>query len=184
MTTADYIEAFRTSNQTVIRQFYNRYRSEFFLQVGAPFNVTDEDLLADVWQDSVIRLWQLIGDGRLTEERLGNKTLMAFLVGIGEKAMYENLRKLKEQNLPDPDMQHEDMGETMRDYDKNEQMETVREVVWNMPNPCRQLLVHFYWDELDFATIATRMNYSNADSAKSQKAKCMKKLMIALKKYI
>lgn len=184
MTTKEYIEAFRASDQAVIRQFYNRYRSEFFRQVGAPFGISDEDLLADVWQDSVLRLWQLIGDGRLTEERLGNKTLMAFLLGIGEKIMLENLRKQKEQNLPDPDMQHEDPDEAVRSYDDRERLETVREVVWNMPDPCRQLLVHFYWDELDYDTIAARMNYANADSAKSQKAKCMKKLMAVLKKYM
>jgi len=184
MSTKDYIEAFRRSDQAVIRQFYNQYRAEFFRQIGVPFSITDEDLLADVWQDSVVRLWQLIGDGKLNEERLGNKTLMAFLIGIGEKIMYENLRKLKEQNLPDPDMQLEDNDEAIRAYDDKERMETIRETVWNMPNPCRQLLVYFYWDELDFERIAALMNYSGADSAKTQKFKCMKKLIAALKKFI
>jgi DNA-directed RNA polymerase specialized sigma24 family protein len=184
MTTKEYIEAFRRSDQAVIRQFYNRYRPEFFQQIGAAFSITDEDLLADIWQDSVIRLWQLIGDGKVTEERLGNKTLMAFLIGIGEKITYENLRKLKEQNLSDPDIQPEDTDEAIRSYDDRERMETIRETVWNMPDPCRQLLVYFYWDELDFERIAALMHYSGADSAKTQKFKCMKKLMAALKKFI
>lgn len=183
MTTAEYIEAFRRSDQQVIRQFYNRYRQEFFTQVGTPFEVTDEDTLADVWQDSIVRLWELIRDDKVTEERLGTKTLMAFLVGIGEKLMMEYLRKHKENNLPDPDMQHEDIDEAVRDYDSRERQAMIRETVWNMPNPCRQLLIHFYWDELDFETIAQKMNYSNADSAKTQKFKCMKKLMAVLKKF-
>ncbi|QQS29995.1 MAG: sigma-70 family RNA polymerase sigma factor [Sphingobacteriales bacterium] len=41
---------------------------------------------------------------------------------------------------------------------------------------CKKILTHFYWDNWNMAKIAEEINYTNADNAKTQKAKCMKRL--------
>ena len=46
-----------------------------------------------------------------------------------------------------------------------------------------ELLRRFYWDRLSGVEIAQAMNYSNADSVKTQKNKCMKKLKPIVEKF-
>ena len=60
---------------------------------------------------------------------------------------------------------------------KNEEMKDfVERAVAELTPPCDELLRRFYWDRLSGVEIAQAMNYSNADSVKTQKNKCMKKL--------
>ena len=52
----------------------------------------------------------------------------------------------------------------------------IKEVVDNMGEPCAPLLMSFYWEKKSWAIIAEELEYSGADSAKTQKSKCMGKL--------
>ena len=52
----------------------------------------------------------------------------------------------------------------------------VDRVVAQLKPPCDKILRLFYWDRMSGAEIARVMNYSNADSVKTQKNKCMNKL--------
>ncbi len=95
MTDYDYIAGFRNDNQKVISQFYTKYSSEFCKNISRKYSIKDEDLLYDIFQDAVIRLWRNIQDGKLTESTL-TTTLTGYLYGIGEKVTLEPLRKRKE----------------------------------------------------------------------------------------
>lgn len=52
----------------------------------------------------------------------------------------------------------------------------IKELVDNMGEPCEPLLMSFYWEKKSWAIIAEELEYSGADSAKTQKNKCMGKL--------
>ena len=52
----------------------------------------------------------------------------------------------------------------------------IKEVVDNMGEPCEPLLMSFYWEKKSWAIIAEELEYSGADSAKTQKSKCMGRL--------
>jgi len=65
-----------------------------------------------------------------------------------------------------------------------EREDLVERVVADMKPPCSNLLKAFYWDKLSGAEIAKKQNFSNADSVKAQKYKCMKKLKTLLKPFI
>jgi len=52
----------------------------------------------------------------------------------------------------------------------------IKEVVDSMGEPCEPLLRNFYWEKKSWAIIAKELVYSGADSAKTQKNKCMGKL--------
>ncbi len=54
----------------------------------------------------------------------------------------------------------------------------IKEVVDNMGEPCEPLLMSFYWEKKSWAIIAEELEYSGADSAKTQKNKCMGKLKV------
>lgn len=238
MTDYDYIAGFRNDNQKVISQFYTKYSSEFCKNISRKYSIKDEDLLSDIFQDAVIRLWRNIQDGKLTESTL-TTTITGYLYGIGEKVALETLRKRKEvylsaeytpvvkqQMSEDPYITWlEEVEEPMRlfasthspserlvewerltdsykqkhhdklvntdympqdslsSFEQEERARKVQEIVNQMGLPCAPLLLKFYWDKLSWEQIAQELNYSNANSAKTQKNKCMNKLKASYKNH-
>ena len=72
----------------------------------------------------------------------------------------------------------------MKYYLEEEREHVIREQIMRMGKPCAPLLKGFFWEEKSMDTLAQELGYSNADSAKSQKAKCMKKVMTYVKQNL
>jgi len=53
---------------------------------------------------------------------------------------------------------------------------TLRKLVSSLPSPCEEILWGYYDDNLSIDTLATLLNYKNADTVKSRKSQCMSKL--------
>lgn len=85
----------------------------------------------------------------------------------------------------------EEWNHLTEDYEKNQKSKStllssaleadfrvviIKDAVDNMGKPCEPLLRNFYWEEKTWAAIAKELKYSGADSAKTQKNKCMGKL--------
>lgn len=173
-----YISAFRQNNQKAMTTFYDANQRSFIKSIGAKFHILNSDLLQDVYQDSFCRLWENIQRNKLTESSL-TTSLPAYLYGIGEFVMYEYLRKQKESLVTDEQMNdyaNELELNGLKEYEQLEQYEVIKETVNQMGKPCAPLLLKFYWEELSWDTIAIQLGYSNANSAKTQKNKCMNKL--------
>ena len=77
-----------------------------------------------------------------------------------------------------------------KDYDSeysdecSERFAMVRQAVDSMTEPCNSILTLYYWDDKNMQEIAEVQGYANADSAKSQKSKCMNKLRVYIKKIL
>ena len=178
MTDQEYIHAFRRNEQSVITAFYTRNKERFITHIGRKFHILDRDTLFDVYQDSIWRLWKNIQQGKLTEAKL-TSTLVAYLQeGIGENVMLETLRKQKESIADDEQLQK--LEDELDDIDDviahEERIEAIRKTISNMGKPCSPLLKLFYWERLSWDVIANQLGYSNADTAKTQKYKCIQKL--------
>lgn len=53
--------------------------------------------------------------------------------------------------------------------------------------PCRRLLLMFYWEEASMETIAGQLGFANAETAKAKKYQCKKaleKMVKAVLEYI
>ena len=72
----------------------------------------------------------------------------------------------------------------MAHYYDEERERIIREQVMLIGKPCAPLLQGFYWEDKSMETLAQELGYSNADSAKAQKAKCMKKVMTFVKQKL
>lgn len=178
MTDQEYIQAFRRNDQSAITAFYTQHKERFITHIGSKFHILDRDTLFDVYQDSIWRLWENIQQGKLTEEKL-TVSLVAYLQeGIGEKVMLETLRKQKE-SIADEEqiMKLEDELDDIDDVIAHEErIETIRKTLDKMGKPCAPLLKLFYWEKLSWEVIADQLGYNNADTAKTQKYKCIQKL--------
>ena len=202
MTDIEIIRAFEANDQEGIREAYYAWRMPFFQTIQIRTGL-DEDYLDDAYQEAVIRLQQHILTGRLTADNL-QRSLLAYLKAIGIFTAREIMRGRRE--LPESRLQlreDEDGDDSLADelsegeqdlgvtneaafdpsayYDEEERERVIRNEIQLMGKPCAPLLIGFYWYQKTMEKLATELNYSNADSAKSQKAKCMKKLTTYVK---
>ena len=172
MTNKEYFIGFQTNDQQVITSFYEKFQPNFKRSLISKYTILDDEFLADVYQDTVIRLWENIQRGRITLDNL-TSDLTGYLFGIGENVLREHLRKKKEiliEDLPEsPDLGNDIL------------QDEIKEVVEAMDKPCAPLLLKFYWEGYSMDEISIQLGYANANSAKTQKNKCMNKLKAIFK---
>jgi RNA polymerase sigma factor (sigma-70 family) len=140
----------------------------------------DDDFLADTYQDAIIRLWENIRRKSIQIENF-TSDITAYLFGIAENVLREQLRKRKEVFLEElleiPDY----VGKYVKSFEINERNLAIRDLVDSMDSPCAPLLLKFYWEGYSMDEIAIQLGYANANSAKTQKNKCMNKLKAIFK---
>lgn len=182
MNDKDYISGFRHNNEAVIASFYKEYRTQFIQYFKTRYGKSEE-YVTDLYQESCIILWQNIRDSKLTEDNL-TSSLSTYLLSIGRYTMMAGDRKYKE-ILDDDSIRRlrfvEDNEEELRN--RIEREEFVDRVVNSLQSPCAELLQAFYWNKLTGQQIADKLGYSNADSVKTQKHKCMGKLKALIAKF-
>ena len=165
------------------------------------------DDMDDAYQEAFIRLQQHILTERLTADNI-QKSLLAYFKTIGRYVALEIInQRNKGQHQPnkDEDIDAIDIKEELEfsddpivDYpqsstqlfDPNEEMDTqereriIRSLVEQLGKPCAPLLLGHLWENKSMEILAQELGYSNADSAKSQKAKCMKKVKTFVKQQL
>ncbi|MBQ5369827.1 MAG: sigma-70 family RNA polymerase sigma factor [Peptococcaceae bacterium] len=100
MTNHEYIIGFQNNDQRVITTFYEKFEKNFKRNLISKHSIHDEDLLADIYQETIIRLWENIQRGRIAQENL-TADIAGYLYGIGKNVLREQFRKMKEQSLED-----------------------------------------------------------------------------------
>lgn len=185
MSDLEYIEAIRNDNQQAISAFYREYKDNFVRSIRRKYTGLRDDFLSEIYQESILRLWQNIQEGKLTEANLTG-TLAGYLYRVGDLVTKEIRRR--EENFktvePNEDLEKQlaNISYTSEDSD-NGMFRAIRNVVNNMGTPCAPLLLKFYWEKHSLETIAEELGYKDANSAKTQKYKCMRKLKVQILKH-
>ena len=197
MTDKEIIQSFLDNDQNGIREAYYAWRMPFQQVIYARTHL-DIDYMDDAYQEAFIRLQQHILTERLTKENI-HSSLLAYLKEIGYYVALEmiNARRempitLVQKNDTDDDASLEeaigDEGDNaeasfdpMQQMDVQERERVIRQLVEQIGQPCAPLLIGKLWENKSMAVLAEELGYSNADSAKAQKTKCMKKLVAWIK---
>ena len=179
----DIINGFKGNDERIITNFYKEFRFRFCAFFRTRYS-KDEEYVNDLYQDSCAVFWNNIQTGKLTIENLSS-SLTTYLISIGKYTMMAKDRKYRE-IVNDEEIKRlnfvEDDAEELKS--RIEREDFVERMVSEMKPPCSDLLKAFYWDKLSGAEIAEKQNFSNADSVKAQKYKCMKKLKSLLETFI
>jgi RNA polymerase sigma factor (sigma-70 family) len=205
MTDKEIIESFLNNDQMGIRKAYYAWRMPFDQSISRLLP-NDEDR-ADAYQEAFIRLQQHILTERLTADNI-QKSILAYFKTIGRYVALEIInQRNKGQNHTDEENDIDTINikeelefsdETMDDeplssdqsFDPNDDMDTqereriIRSLVEQLGKPCAPLLLGHLWENKSMEILAQELGYSNADSAKSQKAKCMKKVKTFVKQQL
>jgi RNA polymerase sigma factor (sigma-70 family) len=205
MTDKEIIESFLNNDQMGIRKAYYAWRMPFDQSI-LRLLPNDEDR-ADAYQEAFIRLQQHILTERLTADNI-QKSILAYFKTIGRYVALEIInQRNKGQNHTDEENDIDTINikeelefsdEPMDDeplssdqsFDPNDDMDTqereriIRSLVEQLGKPCAPLLLGHLWENKSMEILAQELGYSNADSAKSQKAKCMKKVKTFVKQQL
>lgn len=197
MTDKEYIKKFTINDQSAMAGFYDHVYPKFVTYFRNKYNKPEEYSM-DLFHESYMAMYDNILCGKLTQDNL-TSSLYQYLLGIAIRKMQAGDRKNHEFDRVNLYHKGEDEEEVLdvrvqkqmvesADADdaekKQEELKDfVERAVAELNPPCNELLRHFYWDRLSGIEIAEAMNYSNADSVKTQKNKCMKKLKPIVEQY-
>ena len=204
MTDKEIIQSFLDNNQRGIREAYYAWRMPFEQSLTRLLPNTDD--MDDAYQEAFIRLQQHILTERLTADNI-EKSLLAYFKTIGRYVALEIInQRNKGRNRTDEDevtgaidiKEDLELSDDMDDepqysdqsFDPNDDMDTqereriVRSLIEQLGKPCAPLLLGYLWENKSMEMLAQELGYSNADSAKSQKAKCMKKVKTFFKQQL
>ena len=203
MTDKEIIQSFLDNDQNGIRKVYYAWRKPFEQALSHLLPNTDD--MDDAYQEAIIRLQQHILTERLTPDNI-NKSLLAYFKTIGRYVALEIINQRNrgqqdtktEEETPhiisdvnttdssDVDSDDEPI-EIDRPFDPNESMDIqereriIRSLVEQLGAPCAPLLIGFLWENKSMSNLAQELGYSSADSAKTQKSKCMNKVKTFVK---
>ena len=207
MTDKEIIQSFLDNNQNGIREVYYAWRMPFEQSLARLLPNTDD--MDDAYQEAFIRLQQHILTERLTTNNV-EKSLLAYFKTVGRYVALEIInQRSKGRQFPeaeDDETSHiiplvnqtnslnidpeEEQVEVDLPFDPNTSMDiqererVIRSLVDQLGAPCAPLLIGFLWKNQSMSELAQELGYSSADSAKTQKSKCMKKVMTFVKQKL
>ena len=169
-----------------LNRFLSDERGRVLSYLRKQFSVSDDDL-DDIFQESSMALFLNVRDGKLSTltSSLGtyfmkvciNQTLK--FLGKNSKTMplFDD-RRITNSDFVRDDKIAELYGACIdaEEEEKKTRMELlVNNIIASMTDTCKNILHGYYWDDFSTSTIADMFNFSDANSVKAQKYKCVKK---------
>lgn len=164
------LDRLREGDREVLEKIYLEFRSDFLSFAGKIHK--DRDTLLDVYQDSIIALYENVQSGKLTSV---NSSLKTYLFSIGKFKLYrmnKDAHRYTDEETPEGFELFDEMH--LFDEDINtERIERIGEAMEKLGKKCRELLRLFYYRGYDLEGIKNEMGLENKNTAKSQKSRCI-----------
>lgn len=174
MTDQEFIYKIAQGDNRTFTILYNQYRSEFVGYIGKRYK-GDSETIFELYQDACVALYDNIHSGKLQVLNPGVK-LKTYLFRIGYNKLVDKYRKDKKSIPFIENVDYVQEDDLQYDDPCTERFAIIRQAVDAMKEPCNTILSLYYWEDKSIKEIALLQGYANADSAKSQKSKCMGKL--------
>ncbi len=163
------ISRLKEGNENAFRKLYNLFYKSCRQWVRNHFDA-DSDRFEDVYQDSMIVLYEAALDGKLDHLSCSLKT---YLFAICRNQMLRQFRLQKRQ-----DEKVEEVAVYQREWlepeeSDQESVELVKMTIQETEEPCRSILTLFYYDGRSIDEIAASLGYSNKNVVKVQKSRCL-----------
>ena len=169
-----------------LNRFLSDERGRVLSYLRKQFSVSDDDL-DDIFQESSMALFLNVRDGKLSTltSSLGtyfmkvciNQTLKFLGKNSRTKPLFDD-RRITNSDFVRDDKIAELYGACIdaEEEERKTRMELlVNNIIASMTDTCKNILHSYYWDDFSTSTIADMFNFSDANSVKAQKYKCVKK---------
>jgi RNA polymerase sigma factor (sigma-70 family) len=123
-------------------------------------------------------LWEKVRSGNFHYDA----KLSTFVVAVVKNLWLRRLARQRRES-PDP-LEFDRTANTdpspLDELIESDRAKQVRGALEKLGDPCKKLLLLFYWDEYSLEQIAAAMGFANAETVKSKKYQCKK----ALEQYL
>ena len=130
-------------------------------------NSGTEEEAKDIFQDALIIFWEKARTGKF---ELSSK-ISTFIYSVCQNLWHKELTR-KQRHVA----QEHDVADIAPESDHQERIAIVDRCMQQLKPDCRQILMYYYFDQLPMTEIAQKMEFANADSAKTKKYKCKQEL--------
>ena len=139
-----------------------------------PFDAAQNESFLDVLQEALIVLWERVRSGRFEY----TAQLGTFVFATARNLWLRRLARMRRERpgIPDGIDVPDDRDSALDIMMESERSRLLERALHQLGEPCRELLMLFYWEELSLNDIAQRMGFANADTVKSKKYQCKKAL--------
>jgi RNA polymerase sigma factor (sigma-70 family) len=170
----------KTQLNDAILSLYRRYSdlvSSFLINYGASEQDAD-----DVFQETVIAFINIVQQGKFRMEA----SIKTFLVSVARNIWRNEQKKrmrtdFREQRFESGRPQSEDgINEWINESEKKRQL---RDLVYKLGEPCRKLLMLFYYESLSMKEILNYLPYENEQVVRNKKYKCLQQLTEIMKNH-
>ncbi len=132
-------------------------------------NSGDENVVDDILQDTVIAVWKNVHK----PDFMLQAKLSTYVLAIAKNLWFKELKKRSRFKLVDETNHLNTPSEEMKlNMDKS----IIIQLVEEMDETCKKLLSYFYFDGFNNVLIAEKLGFANANTVKSKKYQCFKKL--------
>jgi RNA polymerase sigma factor (sigma-70 family) len=129
----------------------------------------------DIFQEAVVALIKLVKEGKYRQQA----SIRTFLIAISKNIWFNEIRKRKSTENrekiyeDDRDIIESDISEQIGDLEVKKQF---RELLNRLGDPCKKLLLLFYYEDMSMKEIVSHLPYENEQVVRNKKYKCLKQL--------
>jgi RNA polymerase sigma factor (sigma-70 family) len=169
----------KTQLNDAILSLYRQYSdivSSFIISYGASEQDAD-----DVFQETVIAFIDIVQKGKFRMEA----SIKTFLVSVARNIWRNEQKKrmrtdFREQRFESGRQSEDGINEWINESEKNRQL---RDLVFQLGEPCRKLLMLFYYENLSMREMLDYLPYDNEQVVRNKKYKCLQQLTEIMKNH-
>ncbi|WP_420316348.1 RNA polymerase sigma factor [Ekhidna sp.] len=165
------IDRLSKGDEAVFKQVYNFYKKEARSWLMKHFG--DDFSFEDVYQDSIIVLYEAALDGKLVDLKC---TLKTYLFAICKNQLLKRfkLQKRQDDKVDEVTVYYREWLE--KEDEENGLVNQLKKYFDEMHEPCKSILKLFYYQSMSLGQIAEALEYSDKNVLKVQKSRCIKYL--------
>jgi RNA polymerase sigma factor (sigma-70 family) len=128
----------------------------------------------DMLQEAVVVLWEKVRSGDFQYQAKLSTFVLAIVKNMWRRHLARRRREVPQGDRLD--MAQDGNLSPLDALIESERARLVRGAMKKLGDPCKKLLLLFYWEERSLEEIAAIMGFANADTVKSKKYQCKKVL--------
>ncbi len=163
-------ERIAAGDEAALGDLYRTNRKPVFSYILR--NSGSEEDADDMLQEAVIVVWERVRSGTFEPQaKLGT-----FLYATVRNLWLRRLQRARRETVEPADDIPADDPSPLSGLMEREEARTIAEALDRLGEPCRRLLLLYYWEERSMEEIATALGFANAATAKARKYQCKKSL--------
>lgn len=181
LTDEQLLQQIQRGQHELLEVLYRQHRTAFVRYAAQQLHAEEDDA-ADCFQEAVIVFYKNVSGGHL---QVLSCSIRTYLFAIGKRMIYKRNEQLRRERPTDLEADREalkglDLGVYQR-IDDEHRREVVTRALAQLGDPCRQILLLFYYHHYPIESIETALGFSSPGAVRVKKLRCLEQLKAILK---